>query len=103
MTEFGAKKEFQKSVYWNSNLKKSDVWESFDQVANIKTGKPKVMCKRCQNVIIHPGVNRAGPSSMKAHLTSVVCVKLQKTTKQGINHLLREMVSLSLDLTYIIY
>ena len=95
ITEFGAKKELQKSVYWDSNLKKSDVWESFDQVANAKTGEPKVMCKRCQNVIVHPGVNRAGPSPMKAHLTSAVCVKPWKTAKPGINQLLREMVSLS--------
>jgi hypothetical protein len=94
MTEFGAKKELQKSVYWDSSLKKSDVWESFDQVANMKTGEPKVMCKCCQNVIVHPGVNRAGPSPMKAHFTSAVCVKPRKTVKKGINHLLREMVSL---------
>lgn len=95
MTEFGAKKELQKSVHWDSHLKKSDVWESFDQVANAKTGQPKVMCKRCQNVIVHPGVNRAGPSPMKAHLTSAGCVKPRKTAKQGINQLLREMVGLS--------
>jgi hypothetical protein len=95
MTEFGAKKELQKSVYWDSNLKKSDVWESFDQVANAKTGEPKVICKRCQNVIIHPGVKRAGPSPMKAHLSSTVCVQPRTTTKQGINQLLQEIVRLS--------
>ncbi|KAJ5742543.1 uncharacterized protein N7511_011275, partial [Penicillium nucicola] len=91
MTEFGSKKELQKSIRWDTILKKSDVWSSFDQVANARSGEPKVMCKRGQNVIVHPGVKRAGPSPIKNHLTSTVCVQPRTTTKQGINQLLREM------------
>lgn len=54
MTEFGLKKHLQKTIIWHSDQRKSDVWKSFDQVANARTGEPKVMCKRCQGVIIHP-------------------------------------------------
>ncbi|KAJ5300082.1 hypothetical protein PENANT_c146G01845 [Penicillium antarcticum] len=41
MTEFGGKKELQKSIRWDTIQKKSDVWSSFDQVANARTGEPK--------------------------------------------------------------
>lgn len=96
MTEFGSKKELQKSIRWDTIQKKSDVWSSFDQVANARTGEPKVMCNRCQSVVVHPKFNRSGPSPMKNHLNSAYCTQPRKTTKQGIDQLLREMVSLSI-------
>lgn len=95
MTEFGSKKELQKSIRWDTIQKKSDVWSSFDQVANARTGEPKVMCNRCQSVVVHPRFNRSGPSPMKNHLNSAYCSQPRKTTKQSIDQLLREMVSLS--------
>lgn len=97
-TEYGQKQDIQRSIRWDSNLKKSDVWSSFDQVAHAKTGEPKVMCKRCQNVIIHPAHRRAGCSPMKTHLASAVCIKPQtsKSKRQGIDQLLRDLVSLYL-------
>jgi hypothetical protein len=95
-TEYGLKQELRKSIKWDNNQKKSDVWPSFDQVAHEKTGEPKVMCKRCQNVIIHPGHRRAGCSPMKAHLNSTICIKPQKLKGKGIDQLLRDSVSLQL-------
>ncbi|KAJ9484060.1 hypothetical protein VN97_g9327 [Penicillium thymicola] len=91
MTEFGSKKELQKSIRWDTIQKKSDVWSSFDQVANARTGEPKVMCNRCQSVVVHPRFNRSGPSPMKNHLNSAYCSQPRKTTKQSIDQLLREM------------
>ena len=95
MTEFGSKKELQKSIRWDTIQKKSDVWSSFDQVANTRTGEPKVMCNRCQSVVVHPRFNRSGPSPMKNHLNNAYCSQPRKNTKQSIDQLLREMVSLS--------
>lgn len=95
-TEFGLQKDLQKSIIWNSESKKSDVWKSFDQVAHSKTGEPKVMCKRCQAVVVHPGYYQAGPSPMGKHLASTQCSKPHRPPKQGIDKLLRDMVSLSL-------
>jgi hypothetical protein len=94
MTEFGSKKELQQAIKWDSKQHRSDIWSSFDQVANARTGEPKVMCRHCQNVVVHPRFNRSGPSPMKNHLNSTYCTKPQKTTKLGIDQLLREMVSL---------
>jgi hypothetical protein len=95
LTEFGSKKELQKSITWDTIQKRSDAWSSFDQVANARTGEPKVMCNRCQEVVVHPKFKRSGPSPMSNHLKSDSCSKARKTTKQGIDQLLREMVSLS--------
>lgn len=97
-TEYGLKQDLQKSIKWDSDQKKSEVWLSFDQVAHGKTGEPKVMCKRCQNVIIHPGHRRAGCSPMKAHLNSNICIKPRKLKRQGIDQLLRDSVILQLPL-----
>ncbi len=97
-TEYGLKPELRKSIKWASELKKSDAWLSFDQVAHERTGEPKVICKRCQNVIVHPGYRRAGLSPMRAHLSSSVCAKPQPLKKQGIDQLIRNSVSIMLSL-----
>ncbi|KAJ6084352.1 hypothetical protein N7486_011152 [Penicillium sp. IBT 16267x] len=39
-TEFSSKKETQDTIHWDGK-KKSDLWESFEQVAHEKTGEPK--------------------------------------------------------------
>ncbi|KAJ6001045.1 hypothetical protein N7481_001454 [Penicillium waksmanii] len=97
-TEFGQKKDLRRTINWDSDQKKSAAWSSFDQVAHSKTGEPKVMCKRCCAVVIHPGYKRSGPSPMKNHLTSAQCAKpqLKKTSKQGIDKLLRNMAFMAI-------
>jgi hypothetical protein len=96
-TRFGSKKDGREHLHWDGK-KKSDLWESFEQVAHEKTGEPKVMCKRCQNVIVHLGHRRAGCSPIKAHLNSNICIKPRKLKRQGIDQLLRDLVSLQLPL-----
>jgi hypothetical protein len=95
-TEFGEKKDLQKSIQWESKQKTSDVWDCFDQVAHEKTGEPKVMCRRCQAILVHPSHRRAGTSPMKIHMKSITCAKPPVLKKQGIDQLLRDMVSLPL-------
>lgn len=57
------------------------------------------MCKRCRAVVIQLGYKRSGHSPMKNHLTSAQCAKaqFQKTSRQGIDKLLRNMVCRSLN------
>lgn len=95
-TEFGEKEDLQKSIQWQSKQKTSDVWGCFDQVAHEKTGEPKVMCRRCQAVLVHPSHRRAGTSPMKIHMKSIICAKPSGSKKQGIDQLLQNMVCLSL-------
>ena len=95
-TEFGKKESLQKSIQWQGKHKTSNVWDHFDQVAHEKTGEPKVMCRHCQTVLIHPSYRRAGTSPMKTHLKSTACVKPSGSKKQDISQLLQNMVCLSL-------
>ena len=90
-TEFGSKKDTYDSIRWDGK-KKSDLWESFDQVAHEKTGEPKVMCKRCHTVLVHPNHRRAGCSPMKAHLKGGAC--RIGPTKRGIDQIIQSSVCL---------
>ncbi|KAJ6088403.1 hypothetical protein N7486_009664, partial [Penicillium sp. IBT 16267x] len=76
--EFGEKEDLQ------NKQKTSDVWDCFDQVAHKKTGEPKVMCRRCQAVLIHLSHRRAGTSPMKIYMKSIICTKPSGLRKQGI-------------------
>lgn len=101
-TEFGARKELQTTIRWDGK-KKSDVWERFDQVAHEKTGEPKVKCKQCHAIIVHPNHHRAGSSPMKGHLTTSTCLCRPKATKRRIDQLLRHSVSSQYSTPYLFH
>jgi hypothetical protein len=94
-TEFGSKKEFQDTIHWDGK-KTSSLWQHFDQVADKKTGRPKIMCKRCLAVLVHPSYRRAGNSPMKTHLKGGSCLKSNTTPKQqkGVDQMIRDSVSI---------
>jgi hypothetical protein len=60
---YGSQSDIKNTIRWESKSK-SDIWDSFYQVANDKNGKPKVMCKACLCTIGHPRFRRAGSSPM---------------------------------------
>lgn len=94
-TEFGSNPGTQDTIHWDGK-KRSVLWESFEQVAHDKTGEPKVMCKRCHAILVHPNYRRAGSSPMKVHLKSGAC--LSRPKRRGIDQLIRDSVSLKLRL-----
>lgn len=102
-TEYGEKKDLQKSIQWESKQKSSDIWDCFDPVAHEKTGGPKVMCRRGQAILVHPSHRRAGTSPMKIHMKSTTYAKPPVLKKQGIDQLLRDMVGLSLTIKIFIF
>lgn len=63
------------SLLWDSTYRTSDLWSSFYQVAEIATGKPKLICKRCSSSLDHPGINNSGTNSMKNHLKTEKCLR----------------------------
>jgi hypothetical protein len=89
-TGFGSKEDIRDAIHWDGK-KKSDLWESFEQVAHEKTGEPKVMCKRCHALLVHPHHRRGGTSPLKAHLKGGTCLATKK--KGSIGQLLQSMVS----------
>jgi hypothetical protein len=54
-----------KKPSWNS-IKKSEVWESFEQIAERANGTPWVNCLVCDVYLAHPCQH--GPSSLKKHV-----------------------------------
>jgi hypothetical protein len=92
-TDFGSKKELQDTIYWDGK-KSSSYWDQFDQVADEKTGQPKVMCKHCFNILVHPGHCRAGLSPMKAHLKGAACQRMVPRQQRGIDQLIQGSVSI---------
>jgi hypothetical protein len=94
-TEFGLKEGLRDGIHWDGK-KKSDLWESFEQVAHEKTGEPKVMCKRCHAIRVHPNHRRGGTSPLRTHIKGGTCFALKK--KGGIGQLLQNMVSTILSL-----
>lgn len=69
-TEFGKSKR----INWDARHQ-AECWNSFDQVANTKDGKPGVMCKQCRKVLDHPAAAHTGTSSMNKHRKGVNCAK----------------------------
>jgi hypothetical protein len=74
-TDFGRKSK----VVWDLN-RSSDLWQEYNQVASIKDGMPKVMCKRCGTILEHPmnslpTKGYQGTSTIKKHLGTANCIR----------------------------
>lgn len=87
-TEYGSQPDVKNTIRWESK-NRSDIWDSFSQVANEKNGKPKVMCKSCLCTIGHPRYRRSGSSPMTAHLKTGSC---SKRAGPRIDQIIKQMV-----------
>lgn len=88
-TDFGSKK--QRNIFESRH--QSDCWKHFDQVATIKDGTPKVMCKRCAAILDHPANGHRGTSSLNKHYTSGVNCRKTGARGPNIKQLIRDGVS----------
>jgi hypothetical protein len=75
--------------------RRASCWKHFDQVADIKDGTPKVMCKRCGTILHHPANSHQGTSSMNKHYTRNVSCQNAAAKKPNIKQLMRNGVSYS--------
>ena len=79
----------------------SDTWKQFHQVANTSDGAPKVMCKRCGQILEHPfslkagGTARHGTSTMLRHSKSASCLRSSNNSvqKSGLTKFVQSKVS----------
>lgn len=88
-TQYGTKPE-AKRIHWDKKGRLSDIWTHFDQIANIYSGKPKIVCKRCGIILEHPVLN--GTSGMHRHWKNGQCQRKSKQT--NIQHLMQKGVCL---------
>ncbi|KAJ5853100.1 hypothetical protein N7534_005643 [Penicillium rubens] len=88
------------NIPWDATHQ-STTWNDFHQVANISDGAPKVMCKRCGQILEHPNFvretkdgrkPRQGTSTMKTHLKTAACVKASQGQKSDITRFLQKNV-----------
>jgi hypothetical protein len=94
MTEYGTRKR----INWGTNHQ-SECWKQFEQVADIKTGKPMVMCKVCAAILEHPALCRHGTSSMNKHIKGPACRR--STKRPSIKQMMEDAVSsISLSVLY---
>jgi hypothetical protein len=60
----------------------SKVWKHFDQVAELRSGRPKVVCRSCLTLLNHPHHphhKSHGTSTMGKHLKSNSCRRSKET------------------------
>jgi hypothetical protein len=71
--------------HWDKTRTRGDLWDQFDQLAELFTGKPVLQCHTCQGIIQHGIYHKNGSSGMSKHLKSKEC-KSQQTpdSKQSI-------------------
>lgn len=97
-TDYGSKSK----IHWDSNHL-SDIWKQYDQVASSIDGAPKVMCKRCSQILEHPystkkdikgKEGRHGLSTMTRHLKTAACQRFENRQKDEIIKFLQKRVYL---------
>jgi hypothetical protein len=95
-TDYGTKSK----INWDSNHL-SDIWKHFDQVAHSVDSAPKVMCKRCCQILEHPyskkkdGKGRDtghGLSTIIRHLKTASCLRSDGRQKGEISKFLQKKV-----------
>lgn len=59
--------------HWDGDRTRGDLWDQFDQLAELHTGKPVLQCHTCQSIIQHGIHHNNGTSGMKKHLNSKDC------------------------------
>ncbi|CAG8224680.1 unnamed protein product, partial [Penicillium nalgiovense] len=77
-TDYGQQltKNGQYKFRWSAESRSSKVWKHFDQVAELRSGRPKVVCRSCLTPLNHPHHphhKSHGTSTMGKHLKSNSC------------------------------
>jgi hypothetical protein len=85
-TDFGKTKK----IHWGSN-RTAKCWEHFDEVADVRSGKPGAKCRKCHKVLDHPGHSRYGTTALNRHMAGPTC-KNSTTQKGNIKGLLATAV-----------
>jgi hypothetical protein len=86
LTDFGKKKR----VHWDSRHQ-ANYWKQFEQVTHGKTGKPGVICVKCNAVLDHPSNGHYGTSSMNKYIKGVNCQR-SASKKPNIKQLMQHIV-----------
>jgi hypothetical protein len=67
-TEFGS--QMKRNIF--EKQRQAECWKHFHQVATIHDGAPKVMCKVCSQILVHPAVGHRGTTTLNKHFRRVL-------------------------------
>ncbi|KAJ6086552.1 hypothetical protein N7467_005466 [Penicillium canescens] len=70
---------------WSVMSHSAEAWEYFDQVAELSSGRPKVICRACSTLLDHPQHKSHGTSAMGKHQRSISCRKGKKRASHQIS------------------
>jgi hypothetical protein len=76
---------------WSNRLRTSTAWKQFHQAAQNPSGTPKIICKICDTVLLHPTYTSHGTQGMNRHATSTQCKQARKRNPS--NDIVSAMVS----------
>ncbi|KAJ5743494.1 hypothetical protein N7533_010596 [Penicillium manginii] len=85
-TEFGSR--IKRNIF--EGRRQAECWKHFHQVAAIKDGAPKVLCKSCDHALHHPGDGHRGTSTMNKHYSSSVNCRKMISQSNDIRKLIRQ-------------
>ncbi|KAI9784871.1 MAG: hypothetical protein M1816_000716, partial [Peltula sp. TS41687] len=86
-TEFGEKVAANdnpgfRNPNWLSTTRTAPAWAEFIQAAERTTGRPKLICRHCDEVLEHPNNRNSGSSGITAHLNRETCKKAARRRGQ---------------------
>ena len=95
-TQYGSKPKGE-HPHWDKRGYTSELWQFFNQVAHIKTGQPKAICKACSQIVDHPVTpnkkgTKYGTNALKRH-TKAKCRGAGPASEQNIQDLWKKAVS----------
>lgn len=95
-TDYGSR--IKRNIF--ESKRTAECWKHFHQVAAIKDGAPKVMCKTCNHLLNHPADGHRGTSSMNKHFSQGIQCRKKAPTANDIQKLMQKGVYRSLYLYY---
>jgi BED zinc finger len=69
-----------RSPEWGSVVRRTGVWKHFDEGAETRQGRAKVICKLCGQIMSHPNSQGGATTNMGRHLRSEACSKKRART-----------------------
>ena len=96
-TEFGEKMAANdnprfRNPNWLSKTRTAPAWAEFVQAAERTTGRPKLICRHCDEALEHPNNRNSGSSGITAHLNRETCkkaVRRRGQTRQRVQQTLK--------------
>lgn len=100
-----AKKPESQKIRWDGKKGRSDMWNTFSQVAHFQTGEPKIKCHKCGSMLAHPSYRSQGSNTQQKHYTRCLSKKappsffVKKQTNNQVRSNTKSLITLLIIVT----